>query len=90
MASTVPLCEQLGLNAPAHFDEEKQEYILDYPFPCQYDAIEKRWAFDEGPISWDVVFDRWKARGTMNEIYVESVQRSRMDVGRWLNGKAMA
>ncbi len=90
MASTVPLCEQLGLDAPAHFDEEKQEYILDYPFPCQYDPTEKRWAFDEGEISWDVVFDRWKARGPMNEIYVESVQRSRMDVGRWLNGKAVA
>ena len=64
--------------------------MLDYPFPCQYDAVEKRWAFDEGEISWDTVFERWKGRGPMNEIYVESVQRSRMDVARWLNGKAAA
>mgnify|MGYP006133112789 FL=1 len=87
MASTVPLCEELGLKAPAHFDTVKGEYVLDYPFPCQYDVAEKRWAFDEGEISWDDVFARWKGRGPMNEIYVESVQRSRMDVSRWFNGK---
>ena len=84
MASTVPLCEELGLDAPAHWDEGKGEYILDYPFPCQYDAAEKHWAFDEGEISWDAVFERWKKRGPMNEIYVESVQRSRLDVAHWL------
>ncbi len=88
MSSTVPLCEQLGLDAPAHWDADNEEYVLDYPFPCQYDAEEKRWLFDEGEISWDTVFDRWKGRGPMNEIYVESVQRSRGDVSRWLNGKA--
>ncbi len=88
MASTVPLCEELGLDAPAHWDSEKEEYVLDYPFPCQYDAVDKHWAFDEGEISWDAVFERWKGRGPMNEIYVESVQRSRGDVARWLSGKA--
>lgn len=87
MASTVPLCEQLGLNAPAHWDEQRGEYVLEYPFPCQYDVADKRWAFDAGEISWDDVFKRWKGRGPMNEIYVESIQRSRGDVGRWLNGK---
>lgn len=88
MDSTVPLCKELGLDVPAHWDEDKQEYVLDYPFPCQYDESEKRWAFDEGEITWDDVFERWKGRGPMNEIYVESVQRSRMDVRRWLDGKA--
>jgi len=88
MSSTVPLCEQLGLDAPAHRDTEKEEYVLDYPFPCRYDAAAKRWLFDEGEISWDEVFERWKARGPMNEAYVESVQRSRDTVGRWLNGAA--
>jgi ring-1,2-phenylacetyl-CoA epoxidase subunit PaaA len=84
MASTVPLCDELDLNAPAHWDEEAEEYVLDYPFPCRYDAQEKRWLFDQGEISWDEVFERWKGRGPMNEIYVESVQRSRGDVTRWL------
>jgi len=90
MSSTVPLCEQLGLSAPAHFDAEKGEYVLDYPFPCQYNDEEKRWMFDEGEISWDTVFERWKGRGPMNEIYVESVQRSRGDVSRWLKKKSAA
>jgi len=88
MASTVPLCEELGLQAPAHWDADQEAFVLEYPFPCQYDPGEKRWAYDEGEITWDDVFERWKGRGPMNEIYVESVQRSRMDVARWLDGKA--
>lgn len=73
MDATVPLCEGLGIEAPAHYDDDKQEYVIDYPFPCQYDPDAKRWLFDQ-PISWDEVFNRWKARGPMNERYVEMVQ----------------
>ncbi|MBW3535134.1 MAG: phenylacetate-CoA oxygenase subunit PaaI, partial [Gemmatimonadetes bacterium] len=90
MASTVPLCESLGLDVPAHYDEEKEAYELDFPFPCAYDAEAKRWAFDEGQISWDEVFERWKGRGPMNQRYVESVRRSRGQVEAWLNGTAAA
>ena len=90
MQSTVPLCESLGLKVPAHYDEERKEFILDYPFPCEYDAEAKHWDFDGGEISWDQVFERWKARGPMNEWYVESVRRSRGQVQKWLNGKAAA
>ena len=90
MSSTVPLCEGLGLKVPAHWDEERGEYALDYPFPCEYDAQAKHWDFAGGEISWDQVFERWKARGPMNETYVESIQRSRSVVGRWLNGAAAA
>lgn len=88
MASTVPLCEQLGLDAPAHWDADSEQFVLDYPFPCQYDVENKRWLFEEGEISWETVFERWKGRGPMNEQYVESIQRSRGEVNRWLNGKA--
>jgi ring-1,2-phenylacetyl-CoA epoxidase subunit PaaA len=84
MASTVPLCQSLGLKAPAHYDEASGRYILDFPFPCRYDAAAKRWLFEEGEISWDEVFERWKGRGPMNEIYVESVRRSRRQVESWL------
>ncbi len=90
MASTVPLCEQLGLDAPAHWDPDAEEYVLDYPFPCRYDDQAKEWLFGEGEISWDEVFKRWKARGPMNETYVEAVQRSRHSVERWLNGRPAA
>ena len=88
MSSTVPLCEELGLDVPAHFDRETGEYVLDYPFPCEYDAEDKRWVFEDGETTWDSVFKRWKSRGPMNEIYVESIQRSRRDVGGWLAGKS--
>ena len=84
MESTVPLCESLGLSAPAHYDESTESYLLDYPFPCEYDPGEKRWLFEDGEITWRQVFERWKGRGPMNEIYVESVRRSRREVERWL------
>jgi ring-1,2-phenylacetyl-CoA epoxidase subunit PaaA len=90
MSSTVPLCEELGLNVPAHYDSTTGEYVLDYPFPCEYDVADKRWVFEDGETTWDAVFKRWKSRGPMNEIYVESIQRSRRDVGGWLAGKSQA
>jgi len=73
MGATVPLCEGIGIRVPAHWDEEAGEYAIDYPFPCQYDAQAKRWLFDE-PLDWDRVFERWKARGPMNERYVDMLQ----------------
>jgi len=84
MSATVPLCESLGLNVPAHYDENAEHYVLDYPFPCQYDAMEKHWFFEDGEISWDTVFERWKARGPMNQRYVESIRRSRDQGAKWL------
>lgn len=90
MQSTVPLCESLGLHVPAHYDEDRKAFVLDYPFPCEYDAEAKHWDFTGGEISWDQVFERWKARGPMNEWYVESVRKSRGQVEKWLNGKAAA
>jgi ring-1,2-phenylacetyl-CoA epoxidase subunit PaaA len=88
MESTVPLCEALGLDVPAHKDAETGTYVLDYPFPCPYDPAAKRWLFEEGQITWDAVFERWKARGPMNERYVESLRSSRAQVGAWLEGAA--
>lgn len=73
MGATVPLCEGIGIKVPAHYDTEREEFAIDYPFPCQYDPDEKRWLFEE-PISWDDVFERWKKRGPMNKTYVEMIQ----------------
>jgi ring-1,2-phenylacetyl-CoA epoxidase subunit PaaA len=75
MSHTVPLCESLGLEVPAHFDEEQQKYIIECPFPADFVAEEKRWNFGRGQISWDDVLRRWKERGPMNEQYVEHLQR---------------
>jgi ring-1,2-phenylacetyl-CoA epoxidase subunit PaaA len=77
MASTVPLCEGIGIDVPAHWDEERQEYVLEYPFPCEFDETERRWLFDEGEISWNQVFERWKGRGPKNHDFVTSLQEGR-------------
>jgi ring-1,2-phenylacetyl-CoA epoxidase subunit PaaA len=74
MSATVPLCESIDIEVPAHWDEERQEYVLEYPFPCEYDEEEKRWLFDEGEISWNQVFERWKGRGPSNKPYIEAIQ----------------
>jgi ring-1,2-phenylacetyl-CoA epoxidase subunit PaaA len=85
MAATVPLCESIGIDVPAHYDDASESYVMDYPFPCRYDPEAKRWLFDEGQISWDEVFERWKGRGPMNKEFVESIRRSRGTVASWLN-----
>ena len=85
MSHTVPLCERLRLDVPAHYDEEQQKYVIDAPFPARFDAEEKRWAFEEGAISWEDVLERWKARGPNNEEYVEHLQRGYKEL--YANGK---
>lgn len=75
MSTAVPLCQELGLNVPAHYDAERRSYILDFPFPCRFDADNKRWFFEEGRVSWDEVLKRWKGRGPKNAEFVASVQR---------------
>jgi ring-1,2-phenylacetyl-CoA epoxidase subunit PaaA len=77
MAATVPLCESIGIEVPARRDEATQEFVVDYPFPCEYDEDEKRWLFDEGEIGWQQVFERWKGRGPKNRDYVAAIQEGR-------------
>jgi ring-1,2-phenylacetyl-CoA epoxidase subunit PaaA len=88
MSATVPLCESLRLDVPAHYDDTRKEYVLDYPFPCEYDPTEKRWDFAGGEITWDAVFARWKARGPMNERYVEAVRTSHGSLEKLLKAAA--
>jgi ring-1,2-phenylacetyl-CoA epoxidase subunit PaaA len=75
MSTAVPLCEELGLRVPAHYDEQQGKYVLDFPFPSEFDAEAKCWLFEKGPISWDAVLRRWKARGPKNQEYVSEIQR---------------
>ena len=77
MAATVPLCEGIGIRVPAHWDEARGEYVLDYAFPCEYDPDAKRWMFDEGEITWPQVFERWKGRGPANARFVEAIQEGK-------------
>jgi ring-1,2-phenylacetyl-CoA epoxidase subunit PaaA len=75
MSTAVPLCEALGLRVPAHYDAQQQTYLLDFPFPSEFDAEAKRWRFEQGRVSWEAVLKRWKARGPKNQEYVGELQR---------------
>jgi len=82
LSTAVPLCEQHGLEVPAH--REGDAYVLDYPFPCEFDEESKRWLTDEGEIAWEQVLERWKRRGPANEELVEQVQRGYRQMTRYL------
>lgn len=86
MSTAVPLCEELGLSVRAHYDARQGKHVLDFPFPCEFEAEEKRWRFEHGPIAWEAVLKRWKARGPKNREWVGEVQRGY----RALNSEAAA
>lgn len=75
MKTAVPLCEELNLSVPVRLDETTQKYTVTCPFPASFDAVHKRWELEKGAVTWDDVMKRWKARGPMNEYYVERIQR---------------
>jgi ring-1,2-phenylacetyl-CoA epoxidase subunit PaaA len=80
MSTAVPLCDDLGLRVPAHYDAPQGRYVLDFPFPSEFDVGEKRWRFETGPIAWEAVLKRWKARGPKNQEFVGEVQRGRREL----------
>ncbi len=87
LSAVVPLCEACGIKVPAHYDQEQQRYILDYPIPVDYDPEQKRWLFDK-PITWDQAFERWRRRGPANEEYVRMIQKSYQPFMSLFNGHA--
>jgi ring-1,2-phenylacetyl-CoA epoxidase subunit PaaA len=80
MSHVVPLTEELGLDVPAHYDDESDEYVLEYDAPVAFDAENKEWRFEE-PIGWDDVLDRWRDRGPANEKHVNLLQSGQIEVG---------
>jgi ring-1,2-phenylacetyl-CoA epoxidase subunit PaaA len=75
MGEVVPFFDEVGLDVPAHWDEDAQRWTIDCPFPARFDEDAKRWHLEDGPITWDEVMARWKARGPMNHDYVGRLQR---------------
>jgi ring-1,2-phenylacetyl-CoA epoxidase subunit PaaA len=75
MGEVVPFMEEVGIDVPAHWDEGEERWVVDCPFPARFDEEAKRWLLEDGPISWEEVMTRWKARGPMNADYVERLQR---------------
>jgi len=75
MGEVVPFLDGVGLRVPAHWDEDEKRWAIDCPFPAGFDDAAKRWQLEDGPISWDEVMARWRARGPMNRDYVARLQR---------------
>jgi ring-1,2-phenylacetyl-CoA epoxidase subunit PaaA len=77
MSTAVPFCESIEVDVPAHYDDARGRYVIDCPFPQQFDEEEKRWLGEE--ISWDAVMERWRRRGPANEQLVGMIQRGRLE-----------
>jgi ring-1,2-phenylacetyl-CoA epoxidase subunit PaaA len=67
MSLVVPYMEEIGIRVAAHREVQdgQETWVLDYPFPCSFDAEAKRWDF-AAPCTWDDVLERWRARGPRN------------------------
>jgi len=79
LSRAMPLMDELDLDVPAHYDEEREKYVLEYDMPIAFDPDNKEWRFDE-PISWSDVIDRWRSRGPANEKYVNMIQSGTVNV----------
>src|SRR5690625_4406891 len=51
------------MSVPTHYDEAKEEYVIDCPFPMAFDPYAKAWDCDGGQVTWDDVMERWRGRG---------------------------
>ncbi len=81
LSTAVPLCNELQLHVPAHYDEEQKKYVIECAFPAHFNAKAKRW---EDACTWADVMKRWKARGPKNEEFVAMIQRGKKDMLRQL------
>jgi ring-1,2-phenylacetyl-CoA epoxidase subunit PaaA len=97
MSTAIPFLDSLGIRTPVHKDEASGRYVIDYPFPSEFDAEGKRWHFDEGPIDWmddgsgrPSVMKRWRARGPKNDEFVELLQRGHRQVTEMIGRDARA
>lgn len=84
MSTAIPLCNELQLKVPAHYDETQQKYIIDCAFPAHFDAKAKHWLLEDGPCTWNDVMQRWKARGPKNAEFVGMLQRGKKEMLRLL------
>jgi ring-1,2-phenylacetyl-CoA epoxidase subunit PaaA len=67
--------DEIGIRVPAHHDDEQDIYVIDCPFPAQFDEDTREWLLGDGQTGWDEVLTRWSARGPMNRDYVRTLQR---------------
>ncbi len=74
LSTAVPFCESIGVKVPAHYDEDQGKYVIDVPFPCKFDAENKKWLTDQ-PDTWEGAIERFKQRGPQNQEFVTRIQK---------------
>ena len=82
LRTAVPFCDLIGIETPVHLDEASGEYVIDCPFPAEFDEEQKRWLLEDGSIEWDQVIARWKRRGPANKEFVHALQAGRREQDR--------
>jgi ring-1,2-phenylacetyl-CoA epoxidase subunit PaaA len=75
MAEVVPFMQEIGISVPAHYDVERDRYLIDCPFPAAFDEERREWRLEDGAIEWEDIQARWRRRGPMNRDYVTTLQR---------------
>lgn len=73
LSEVVPFFEEVGLDVPAHYDEEADEYVLEYDYPILMDEEEREWQYDE-EASWEEKFGQWKRGGPDKSQMIERIQ----------------
>ncbi|MFD1779464.1 Phenylacetic acid catabolic protein [Fredinandcohnia salidurans] len=74
LSTAVPFCESIGVKVPAHYDEDQGKYVIEVPFPCKFDAENKKWLTDQ-PDTWEGAIERFKQRGPQNQEFVTRIQK---------------
>ena len=74
MGHVVPFMDEVGLEVPAHFDEETAALRHRLPVPAAR-STPRRSSWGGTRSRWDEVMVRWKGRGPMNETYVAKLQK---------------
>ncbi|WP_417168690.1 Phenylacetic acid catabolic protein [Terrihalobacillus insolitus] len=85
MSTAVPFCESIGLKVPAHYDEEKDRFEIDVPFPCKFDIENRKWLYDQ-PDTWEGAIQRFKNRGPENAVFVQRIQKGAKELEELRNG----
>jgi len=74
LSTAVPFCQSIGVKVPAHYDEDQGKYVIEVPFPCKFDAENKKWLTDQ-PDTWEGAIERFKQRGPQNQEFVTRIQK---------------
>jgi ring-1,2-phenylacetyl-CoA epoxidase subunit PaaA len=61
LSEVVPICEDIGIDIPAHFDRATNAYVLDYQNPIMLDEDTRTWSYMT--VSWDEKFAQWRKGG---------------------------